>query len=462
MGVEIDSAAHRDGALPPGPRLPRAAQAMLWTWRYAGFTGRCHERYGDTFTVWLGGQPKSVLTKDRDAIQRLFTGEPLVRRHANDGLRPIVGEQSMFVLEPTEHLARRKMLLSPFHGQQVQSYARLMERLVRAELDRIEPGEVVRVQPMAQALTLDVILQAVLGVSDVQMRERLRKIFNAMITPLSNVALLVPQLTRRTRWNVLAIPYWRLKDRLDALLLEHITASRADERLAERGDILAMMMLLRNEQGDGLTDEQLRDELITQITAGHEATAGAIAWGMDLLVHNPAVLARAYEGDDAYLDALVKEVLRIRSPAAIGGGRIMLEPFTIGEWTIPAGVTILVDAYGVHHDPRVYPQPEEFRPERFLGGSSDGYAFLPFGGGVHRCLGASLARLEIKVVLAEVVKRFELAPVARAPARPIRRGVTLAPRGGARVRILARRSHPAGESQSAGDALAGLGPAPGG
>jgi cytochrome P450 family 135 len=441
MSVAIDSGERDSASLPPGPRLPRAVQAVLWTWRYAAFSDRCHERYGDTFTVRLGSLPVSVVTKDRDAIRRLFTGEPLVKRHANDILRPIVGDGSVIVLEPAEHLQRRRMLLPSFHGERVRSYARLMEQLINAELDRVAPGEVVAIQPLAQAVTLDVILHAVLGVSDQGMRGRLREIFDSMITPVSNMALLVPQLARRSRWNVPAAFYWRLKDQLDALLLEHIAASRADPCLGEREDVLAMMVMARNEQGVGLSDEQLRDELITLITAGHETTATAIAWAVELLVHNPTVLGRARNGDDAYLEALVKETLRIRSPVPIGAAREVLEPFAVGRWTIPAGVAIAVNAYGVHHDPDVYADPDVFRPERFLGDAPEsGYSFLAFGGGAHRCIGAGLAQLEIKVVLGEIIKRFELAATASAPSRPARRGVTLAPRGGARVRVVAERA----------------------
>ncbi len=409
-------------------------------WRFAEFSDRGHARYGDTFTIRVGGLPTGLLTKDRDVIRRLFTGDPLIKRHGNDLLRPILGDESLLVLEPAEHLERRKLLLPPFHGERVQSYARLMERLACAELDRLQVGEVVAVQPIAQALTLDVILQAVLGVSDDVMRRRLRRIFDAMITPLSNFVLFVPRLARRSRWNVAAERFWRLKDELDMLLFEQIAQTRSDAALAEREDILAMMVLARDEGGIGLSDEQLRDELITLITAGHETTATAIAWGVELLVHNPGVMADARAGDDAYLDALVKEVLRIRSPVPIGGGRYVLEPFQIGEWTIPEGVGIHVDVHGVHHDPDVYAQPEVFRPERFIDDPPDGYSFLPFGGGAHRCLGAALALLEIKIVLREILARFELAPTSAALARPAPRGVTLAPRGGARVRILDRRA----------------------
>jgi cytochrome P450 len=292
---------------------------------------------------------------------------------------------------------------------------------------------------LAQALTLDVILHAVLGVSDTGMRRRLREIFDSMATPVNNIALLVPQLVRRSRWNLPAKFYWRLKDQLDALLSEHIVATRADPGLAGREDVLAMMVAARDEHGKGLSDGQLRDELITLIMAGHETTATAIAWALELLTHNPAILARARDGDEDYLEALAKETLRIRSPVPIGAGREVLEPFTVGRWTIPAGTAIFVNAYGVHHDPDVHPEPEVFRPERFLGEPTDSYSFLPFGGGAHRCLGAGLAQLEITVVVGEILKRFELAAAAGAPARPARRGVTLAPRGGARVRIVAER-----------------------
>jgi len=285
-----------------------------------------------------------------------------------------------------------------------------------------------------------VILQAVLGVADVAMRRRLRKILDALDSPLNTFALFVPQLTRRSRWNIISRRPWRLIDELDALLFEHIAATRADALLSAREDILAMMVCARDEDGAGLSDEQLRDELITLIAAGHETTATAISWGVELLVHNPAVMTRARECDDAYLEALMKEILRIRSPIPISSARHVLEPFAIGEWTIPPSVAILVNAYGVHHDAETYPQPHVFRPERFLEEPPDGYSFLPFGGGAHRCLGASLALLEMKIVLREILARVDLAPVATAVPRPVPSGIILAPRGGARVRVVGKRA----------------------
>lgn len=433
----------RDGALPPGPRLPRAIQAILRTWRFAEFSDRGHARYGDTFTVRIGGLPPGVLTCDRDAIRRLFTGDPLVKRHGNDLLRTFVGDQSVLVLDPGEHLTRRKLVSPPFHGERVQSYARLMEGLVAEALAPLQRGEIVAVQPIAQELTLEVIMQAVLGVSDTAVRDRLRRIFNELTKPLNALVLFLPQLSRRSRWNLLSARVWRLKDELDAILFAQIAAARADERLDERTDILAAMVCAQGEDGSGLTDQQLRDELITLIAAGHETTATAIAWGVELLVRNPSVMADAREGEDAYLDALVKEILRIRAPSPIGGARQVLEPFLVGGCTIPANVPIIVDAHAVHNDPELFPEPRRFDPERFLGPSADGYSFLTFGGGAHRCIGAALAQLEIKVVLREILARLELVPASPTPARPVPRGPTLAPRGGARVRIAGIRGAPA-------------------
>jgi cytochrome P450 len=449
MSAALEVPAGRIGALPPGPRQPRAVQALQRIWRYAEFSDRGHERYGDTFTVRVGNSPTAVLTRDRDVIRRLYTGDPLGKRHGNDLLGLFLGGQSLLMLEPREHLTRRKMLLPPFHGERVQSYARLMERLTTAELERLRPGTAVKMKPIAQALTLDVILQAVLGVEDIAVRGRLRRIFDALNTPLNSFALFVPRLAHRARWNLLSGRAWRLKDELDAVLFEHIAATRADPLLSEREDILAMLVSARDEDGEGLSDEQLRDELITLIAAGHETTATATAWGVELLVHNPAVMARAREEDDFYMEALVKEILRIRSPIPITSARHMLDPFEIGAWTIPSEVAVLVDAYGVHHDPRTYPEPYAFRPERFLEDQPDGYSFLPFGGGAHRCLGASLALLEMKIVLREILAHVELAPSSPALARPVPGGPTLAPRGGASVRVLGKRAPARGETAAA-------------
>ena len=427
--------------LPPGPRLPSAAQAYLWAYRFREFTEAAHRRYGQTFAARIGGLPQSVVTIDRDVIRRLLTGDPTTKRHANDLLREALGDRSLLLLEPTEHLARRKLLTPPFHGERVRAYARLMEQLAAAELDTWTPGSEQTVVKVAQRLTLDVILDAVLGISDDGVRDRLRALFDAMLgVPASELVFYYPAFQQRRRWNTLAEIYWRKRDVLDAMLDDQIRATRADPRLEQREDILAMMIQARDESGAALTDTDLRHELNTLIAAGHETTATAIAWGAELLAHNRAVQDRAREaandGDQKYLDALVKEILRIRAPVSVGAARHPLEPFEIGRHTITSETVVVVNAWGVHLDPAVYPEPDTFKPERFLEPTPD-YSFMPFGGGAHRCLGAALAQLEIRVVVGAILERFELLSTQPELARAVRRGIMLTPKGGGRVRIAA-------------------------
>jgi cytochrome P450 len=234
--------------------------------------------------------------------------------------------------------------------------------------------------------------------------------------------------------------WWRHRDRLFALFDEQIDATRADPALAEREDILAMLVQARDEDGNALTSEDLRDDLLALIGAGHETTAAAIAWGTALLAHDPAVCERAAgaarDDDGQYLAALVKEVLRIRPPIPVAAGRVLTQPFEIGPHTVPAGTLILIDAWGVHHDPRVHPDPERFRPERFVTRAPEPYTWLPFGGGAHRCIGSALAELEIKVALATILRRVAIAPADAELAPPARRAVTMIPHAGGRIRVV--------------------------
>lgn len=460
--------------LPPGPRLPGLAQAALWGLRYPQFTGRARRRFGDTFTVRPGTMPAAVLTTDGDVIRHLFTGDPLARHHGNDVLRPLVGDRSILLLGPSEHLARRKLLLPPFHGERVRGYGELLQRLMESEVAGWRSGDVVRVLPMAQNATIEVILQAVLGVTDTAMRRRFRRLIdNLLFYPLGAARLRVgewitppspppqrmreaaafvsslftpavstyfPELKTRTMANVGTWRWWKLRDRLMALLDEHIAATRSDPRLGEREDVLAMLVQARDESGSALSTEDLRDDLVALIGAGHETTAAAIAWGAVLLAHNPDVQQRAtaavQEEDDRYLGALVKEVLRIRPPLPIAAGRALDEPLSAGTHTVPAGTAVLIDSWGVHHDPARYPEPERFRPERFLTESPERYSWLPFGGGAHRCIGSALAELEIKIAIATMLRRGAIEPVDAELAPPARRGITIVPHGGGRIRVV--------------------------
>src|SRR4051794_10083614 len=456
----------RDPDLPPGPRHPRLVQAVLWGLRYPQFTQAAHARYGTTYTIRPGTFPATVVTTDRDAVRRLLTGDPLRKAHGNEVLRPLIGERSVLLLAPAEHLQRRKLLLPPFHGDRVRGYADLMQRLIDRELDGWRPGDVKAVLPIAQNLTMDVILQAVLGVADPAMRTRLRERIEDVLgypfgplnrrlarrpvrasrlpirarealatvarLPTPAVTTYFPQLKTRARWNVGTIRWWQHTDELYELLDAQVVATQNDPRLDERDDILAMLVQARDEDGNSLTREDLRDELLALIGAGHETTAAAIAWGAEFLAHDEALRERARNGDDDYLDALVKETLRIRSPLGASSVRVLDEPFEIGGHTIPAGVPILINGWGLHHDASLYPEPDAFRPERFLDRPPEPYTWLPFGGGAHRCLGAALAELEIKVALGALLRRVDFTAADREPAPAVRRGVVVIPLGGAR------------------------------
>jgi cytochrome P450 len=387
----------------------------------------------------MPGFPPVVVTSDRHAIRRLFTGDPLLRRHGNDLFKPVFGARSLLLLEPAEHLERRKIELPPFHGRAIRFYASRIQELCAQELAAWRLGEPVATHPRARALTLAIILELVLGVRDTELRDELGALIDWFNTPLHNLALFLPAgLSRRARWNLPTRPAYARLDRMHELLEEHIARTRDDPALDERTDVLALLLRARGENGRALTDLDLRDELVTLVIAGHETTATAIAWACDLLAHNPAEQSRLREtladGDREYLRATAKEVLRARTLAYASAARQPLEPFPIGEWLIGSDNLILVDAQGVHGDPEVYPDPEAFRPERFLENPPDGYAFIPFGGGAHRCLGASLATLELESFLERLAARVELSPVGP-PAKRVRRGPILAPDSEGRARV---------------------------
>lgn len=408
----------------------KLVSAARYAWRFEDYASGQHARHGANWTLRLPGLPDSVVTSDRELIRQLLTGDPLTRRHANDILEPALGERSVMLLEPAAHLRRRKLLLPPFHGERVKGYGELMRRLVAEDLEGWPTGEPVRVADHARRLTLSVIQEAVLGTRDDGFSARLGAIVDTFDSPLANLGLFAPALARRAWWNLPAERFHRSRDRFDALMHEQIVARRA---AGPGNDILWMLLEARDEAGRGLSDAELNDELKTLLAAGHETTATAIAWAADLLAHRPAAAERIREGNRAYLAAAAKEVMRLRPVVPVTVGRTLLEP--IGG--LPAGTTVLINAQALHQDPQLFPEPGEFRPERFLDGGPPPYSYLPFGGGAHRCLGAALATLELEVAIELMLERFELEP-AGPPARTVRRGPTLAPSGGAIVRARPR------------------------
>ncbi len=433
----------REGALPPGPSAPRAWQMAAWAARLGPFLLRTRARYGDTFTIRLMGDTFVLLCDPQD-VKAAFTGDPRLLRagEANRALRPLLGPRSVLLLDEPEHMVDRKLMLPPFHGERMQRYREIMSEVARAEIARWPRGAPVELGPSMQAITLVVILRALCGVRErarlIALKEALLAVIDWMTRP-SRLALLgIAGPGRVERGRGLR----RTLDRVDALLVAEIARRRDAPDLAEREDILSLLLLARYEDGSAMDDRSLRDELVTLLIAGHETTATSLAWALERLIRHPQSLRRAQEdavgGDGEYLDAVVKETLRLRPVIPIVA-RVLGEPMTFGGHRLPAGAVIAPCIFLMHRREDVYPQPERFRPERFLERPAGTYTWIPFGGGVRRCLGASFAQFEMRQVLAEVLAAVDLQP-PRAEAEAVaRRGITIAPGGGATAIVSDRR-----------------------
>ncbi|HWF36700.1 MAG TPA: cytochrome P450, partial [Solirubrobacteraceae bacterium] len=339
----------------------------------------------------------------------------------------------------------------PFHGRRMQRYEQAMIAAVDGEIDQAWPvGAPFPVLPSMQALTLQVVMRAVFGFDPGPAEEDLRRRLREMIEPITRRrrGMLLFALTQgRVGGNGGAEGFVARRRAVDEILFAEITRRRNEPDLAERDDVFSALLLAEDEDGGRLTDQEVRDELVTLLVAGHETTATALAWTLDLLLHTPGVLARAREataaGDDAYLDAVAKESLRMRPIIPAVGRVVRGEPFALGEWVIPTGVEIDPSIRTIHRRPDLYPKPGEFRPERFLGPDApDTYTWVPFGGGTRRCLGASFALMEMRVALRRILERTELSPASRDLDKIQFRAITLAPKEGVRV-IQRRRPAPA-------------------
>ena len=425
-------------SLPPGPKLPVALQTARWVRRPTAFMTRCRQRYGDTFRMQIAREGTWVFICHPDDVETVFKGDPEVLRagEGNAVLGPLVGSNSLLLLDGQRHLRERKLMLPPFHGGRMQNYADIMRAVAEEELARWPVGRSFPVWPAMQAVTLEVIMRTVFGVEDAARLDRLRAALRGLLdwtgdrNRLLFLAVIGLQRTER-------VPSFRLAvEAVDGLLMEEIAARRADPALAEREDVLSLLLQAHYEDGRPMTDAELRDELVTLLVAGHETTATALAWTFERLVHHPEVLERAREedADGEYLDAVIKETLRLRPilPAVV---RKLAEPFEVAGYRLPAGVTVVPCIYLMHRRADVYPDPLAYRPERFLEKPAGTYTWIPFGGGVRRCLGASFALFEMKQVLATMLPQIELRTEPGAGERIVRRTITYVPEHGARVQI---------------------------
>jgi cytochrome P450 len=378
-------------------------------------------RYGDVVTFRTVFDPCFVMVFDPELAKQVFRGPPEQLRagEVNVPLGPIVGTHSVLVLDGARHLRERKLLLPPFHGARMRAYEEVMTAAADRAIDSWPAGRPFQPLPSMRSLTLDVILRAVFGVGEGPRLEELKRRIQSMLYPGSSRLRMVALALSRGRLGRDTGP--SLADRraaVDRLVYAEIAARRDVPDLATRDDVLSMLLQARDEHGKPMSDEELRDELVTLLVAGHETTATALTWALALLTRAPPALARLRtslaDGERDYLEAVVRETLRMKPPIA-GAGRFVRErPFELAGRLIPVGIEIKPSIVTIHRRPDLYPSPDAFRPERFLGdGAADSYAWLPFGGGIRRCLGASFASFELAVVIRRVVERTDLAPAGR-------------------------------------------------
>jgi cytochrome P450 len=434
--------------LPTGPKLPAALQALAtWTRPTAGLL-RARGMYGKRFTVRLLGQPPFVILSDPNDIKEVFQADPRVL-HPGEGARilePILGPNSVILLDEAPHLAQRKLMLPAFHGEAMQRLAGLMEELTEREIATWPRAEPVALHPRLQRLTLEIVLRAVFGLERGAQLDRLRELLTEVLSFAESPLSILPFAQRMLAGRGTMGRLERAGEEADRLIYALIDERRGGD---EGDDVLALLLAARHEDGSPMSPQELRDELVTALVAGHETTASQLAWGFEQLARAPRVLGRLADEldrdpeDEAYLTATIQEIMRRRPVLMNAEPRLVKQPVRIGGFDYPPGVVLIASAFLVHHDPDLYSDPNELRPERFLeseGGKAPGtYTWLPFGGGRRRCLGASFAMLEMKVVLRAVAERFEVSAVGDRAETAKRRSITISPSRGCQV-VLRERS----------------------
>src|SRR5215218_4996620 len=420
-------------APPPGPRLPRAVQTAAWITRPGPFMVRAQARHGDVFTIRIGDEPPWLMLAHPDAVKEVFTGDPAVFHagKANLILRPLVGHASVLLLDGPQHMAQRKLMLPPFHGSRMAGYEALVREIAAGHVATWPRSTTVPLAPRMQSITLDVVLRVIFGIEAdsarlAGLREALRAMLGRVFSGGSMLAMsgLGPRNVERAHL------FDRWLRPVDALLHEQIEARRR----APGDDVLSLLLAARHADGAPMSDRELRDELVTLLVAGHETTATALSWAAERLVRTPGGWDALRAGGERYAEAAGKEALRLR-PVVPVVLRHLQAPMTIAGIELDAGTVVAPSVFLVHRRPDVYPDPARFRPERFLGDGPQGgtYSWIPFGGGVRRCVGAAFALMELRVVLAELAAHVDAVPARPEREPTARRAITLIPGRGAEV-----------------------------
>ncbi|HKP57296.1 MAG TPA: cytochrome P450 [Polyangiales bacterium] len=446
-------------SLPPTLPIPAPLQSVLWIRQPTQFMRLCRRRYGSAFRLKF--MPLDIcLFSSPEAIRTIFAAKS-ADMHAgkvNRLLRVVVGESSVLLLDDDEHLRHRKLLMPSFHGERMRYYGETMASITRHVMEGWPEGRAFSLHPHTQEITLQIILRTVFGADEGAQLTRLRdQIVHLLSVAEYRAAFAImiylatrPELETRLPWSWLL----RERDKTDLMLYQQIAERRADPAAPGRKDVLAMLMQARDDDGQPMTDRELRDELMTALAAGHETTATALAWAFERILSTPEVYERLRDelseagGEQAspdklaslpYLDATIKEVLRLRPVVPIVG-RILQKDTQIAGYDLPSGTAVGACIYLAHRNPEIYPDPEAFRPERFIEAPPDPVTWLPFGGGIRRCIGAQFASYEMKIVLGTMLAACDFELAQKTPARTRRRAVTLWPEGGARVTIRRRRA----------------------
>lgn len=420
--------------LPPGPRTPSLWQFLQYILRPYAFLDGARRRYGTPFTVRFPRHGRIVLLTDPAAVKDVFTGDPRVLHsgESNAFLGETLGPNSLLVLDDEAHWHQRTPQMPPFHGERMRAHTEAIRAATLRRMEGWGPLGGVELEEECREITLQVILETVFGERDEAFAATIRTFLRHVDRPLALLGSLVPPRLRPfTPWRPIVLARRKVDAALFALIARRREALPSD-------DVLSLLFRMKHEDGAPLTDQELRDHLFTLLLAGHDTTAIALGWAFEQILSHPGVLARIREEvakgfeETPYLDAAIRESHRLRPvvPLVI---RLLKKPFVAGGREYPAGVHLAPCMLLIHRDPAIYPDPEAFRPERFLDRAPDPYAWFPFGGGRRRCLGMAFALHEMRVVLATILSRarLELEPGRKSGVR--RKGILLAPRDGTRA-----------------------------
>lgn len=441
--------------LPNGPKTPAWVQNWQWISEPIAYMESAAKKYGDLFTTPLGTQSENyVFISNPQAIKQILSSDTkqfTAPGESNKILAPLLGYTPIFMLNGDRHRQRRKLLMPPFHGERMQTYGELIRQLTKQILSRQTPGKSFLARNAMQEISLQVILQAVFGLYDgeryQQIKQKLCSLLDLFRSPLTFAFLFFPSLQKDlgpwSPWGYVQ----RLQRQIDELIYSEIRDRRQENNL-DRTDILSLLMAARDDRGESLTDLELRDELMTLLFAGHETTASAMAWALYWIHYLPEVREKLLKELDTlgdfpdtmsilklpYLTAVCNETLRIYPVGILTFARSVKEPIELMGYHLEPGVELSICIYLTHQREELYPEPKQFKPERFLDRQFSAYEFLPFGGGARRCIGEALAQLEMKLVLATILSNYELELLDRRPIKPQRRGVIFSPSGGVKMR----------------------------